>query len=158
VIEVHLHGEAIRLVGVLLVVALPRLADLLQALVVRRTPHLGHRIEGVLRLARGDDVADKAQEVALAHCVGGVAGETEGGAEGLLRDARLGADGLLVLVDHALVLAHLRDEPAAEIPVADVLRLALVVLEVAQEGLMLHDQVVDLALVEVVTAIHGVFS
>jgi hypothetical protein len=59
-----------------------------------------------------------------------------------------------MLLDHPLVLADVRNVLAAEVAEARVLGLALVVLEVLEEGLVLHDQVVDLALQEIDASVH----
>jgi len=68
--------------------------------------------------------------------------------------ACLGADLLLVRLEHALVLPHLRDEARAQVAIATVLRLTLMVLQRLEERLVLHHRIVDLALQEILPSIH----
>jgi hypothetical protein len=125
-----------------------------ELLVAELAPRLAEGEGRVLRLTARHDVADEAKEVALARRVREVAPDAERLAEQLLAGPELGADLLLVGLEHALVLAHRGDVLAAEVAEALILGLPFVVFEVLQERLMLHHRVVDLALQKVSTPVH----
>jgi hypothetical protein len=105
-------------------------------------------------LPRHHDVTDEAQEVALARTVGEITRHTHRLAHRLLDHPLFGAELLLVLLEHALMLAHVRNVPSAQVAEAPVFGLPLVILERLEESAMLHDRVVDLRLQEISTSFH----
>lgn len=154
VLDEHLLCETVRVVNVLVVVSFGDFADPRELVDPERTAGLAEGLEGVFRLTSGHDVADEAEEIALAHRIGEIACNTEGLAEHLLTDASFGADSRLEIFQHPLMLAHARDVTGAQVAKALILRLTLVILEVLQEGSVLHHRVVDLALQKVDAALH----
>jgi hypothetical protein len=152
--EYRLH-EAVGFLHVDVVVPLADIADGTKTLVDEHLAGFTERLEGVLGLARHHDVADQSQEVALTRRVREIAGDAQRGAQHLLARSGLGAELALILLEHALVLPHVRDVARAQVAKPGVLGLALVVLERLQKCLVLHDGVVHLTLEKIYSAIHG---
>src|SRR6185503_8544171 len=122
--------QGVRLTIVVVVVTLANLTDLRQLSVAEDAAAVPESLEGVFGLARHHDVADESEEVALARRVREVTSLPEHSAyEFLTRAAVIAAESFLIVLQHPLVLADVRNMPAAEIPKANVLCLFLVILE-----------------------------
>jgi len=107
-------------------------------------------------LARHHNVADQSQIIAFARGVGEITGNTGSRSEDFPGDARLTAKLLLILLQHTLMLAHVRDVSRAKIPESWIVRLSLVLLERTEKRAVLHHGIVHLTLEEFATVIHGV--
>ena len=153
-LDEHLLREPVRLVDVLVVMPFPHLSDSCELFDPECAARLAERLEGVFRLTAGHDIADETEEVALSHGISEITRNAERLAEHLLGDAGLGADTGLKVLQQSLVLAHVRNVARAEVAKTLIFRLALVILEVLQEGSVLHHRVVDLALEKIDAALH----
>src|SRR5687768_551974 len=155
VLDEHILSETVCFLHVHVVMALAGITDFPELLIPQLPARFAEGLEGVLRLARHDNVRHETQEVALARHVGQILRDAHRLSEHLLRDAALRAKLLLILLEHALMLAHYRYVAAAQFAEARILRLALMVHERIQERLMLHGRVVDLAAQEVDSSVHA---
>jgi hypothetical protein len=154
VLDEHLLRETIGLADELVVMTLAHVADLLQVRIAQRFARLTERCKRILSLARLDDIANESKEITFTGRVGEAAGRSHRLSDDGLGNAGFGAERTLILFEHSLVLAHLRDDAGAEIAVADVIRLTLVILEVLQQRAVLHRGIADLALEEIESFIH----
>src|SRR5687767_3387951 len=109
VLDEHLLDEPVRFTHELVVVLLAHLTDALQLRIRERFPRLTERRERVLGLPRRHNVADETKEIAFAGSVRQVARDAHRLSERLFTHAGLGADLLLILLEHPLMLAHLWD-------------------------------------------------
>ena len=115
------------------------------ARVAEELPSLTESLEGVFALSRQHDVSDEPEEIALARSVGEITRRAQGSAKEFLALPHFGPELRLILLEHALVLAHVGNVPGAEVAKARVFRLFLVIFQRLEESLMLHDRVVYLA-------------
>ncbi len=124
----------------------------------RLIPHhlagFAKRFEGILDLPCHCDVCDEPREVALPGRVSEIARRAEDCLQDVPASSRIGAELGLVLLERALMLAHLRNVSKAEVPKAIVFRLVLVCLERAEKCAVLHDRAGDLALQKLCTLSH----
>ena len=168
VLDEDLLNEAIRFFHILVVVSLADVTDVGQLLDAELLSAFAERLEGVLGLSRHDDVTDEAQKVALTGSVREILRDAKRLSSNLLQhptdvfhDVSFAFGGALTyrtlkLLEHSLVLAHARDVARAEVAETLILRLRLMIDERAQERVVLHYRVVDLASDEVDTAFHCV--
>ena len=126
--------------------ALSDVAYLLQLEVAQDLAGLAEGLEGVLGLPGHYDIANQSQEIAFAGGIGKVPRGTKRGAKKLLAYAGVSAELRLILLQHSLMLAHLRNVTGAQVTESGILGLALVILERVEKGVMLHYGIVDLAL------------
>ena len=109
VLDEHLLRETIGVPNELLVVTLAHVTDLLQLRIAERSARLAERCEGILGLTRLDDIAHESNEITFAGSVGEAAGRSHCLPDDGLGDTCLGVEGLLILLQHSLMLSHLRD-------------------------------------------------
>ena len=153
-LDEHLLNKSVRFAIVLVVMSLANLTDLGELRVAQGPAAIAEGLEGVLGLAGHDDVADEAEKIALAGRIGQIAGLAEHRAEDVLAGAHFRAEGVLVFLEHPLMLANAWNMAAAEVAEAGIVRLLLVILDGFEEGFMLHYCVVDLAFEEIESAVH----
>ena len=133
----HVLHEPVGFLHVAIVVPLANLSDLVKRLVAHHLSRFAESLEAVLGLPCHHDVADEAKEIALASRVCQVPSSSKRCADELLRRSRGSSELRLILLQHALVLPHVRNVAGAEIAKAGVLRVVFVVFERIQERLVL---------------------
>jgi len=138
-----------------LVLSLAHFADLLQLGVAQGFARIAERCKRILRLTCLDNVSHESEEVTLTGGVSEIARNSHCLADDRFRNTSLGAEGMLIFLEHALMLPHLRDDTRAKIAIADVIRLTLVVFEILEQRAVLHRRVADLAFEELESFVHG---
>jgi hypothetical protein len=155
VLDENLLNEPIGFLHVDIVIALSGVSYLLQLDVPKHLACLAKGLEGVFRLPGHYDITNESQEIAFASGIRKVPCGAKRGADKLLPDTRLGPELRLILLEHSLMLAHIGNVPGAQVAETSIFRLALVILERLEKGLMLHNGVVDLAFQKIDAAVHG---
>jgi hypothetical protein len=128
-LDEHLLNESVCFLVELVVMTLTQLADLSELRIAKCATGVAESLERVFGLARHDDVTYQAEEVALASGIGKVLRFSEHRAENFLSGSGFSSEYCLVILEHALVLAHARDVAAAEVAKPAVLGLGFVILE-----------------------------
>lgn len=137
-----------------IVVSLSDFTDLVESSVAQGFSGFAERLESVLRLTRHNDVLNESQKIVFTRCIGEVSNESSRSPDRLLHHSRFGTKRGLILLEHPLVLAHVRNVPRAEIPEAYIVGLLLVLLDGTEHCLVLHDGVVDLRFKKVESELH----
>ncbi len=118
----------------------------MKRLVAHHLSRFAEGLEGVLRLSGHQDVADESEIIVLARRIRELARHAQRRADDSLRRSGLRAKLQLVLLEHALVLPHVRNVPRAEIAKASVFGLLFMVLQRVEEDPVLRDGVDHLLL------------
>ncbi len=126
-LDEHLLHERVRFAVVVIVMPLADLSDLSKLGVAEDAATVAERLESVFRLARHHDVADQSQEIAFTRSVGQVTSFAKHCPNEFLSSASLGAEHMLVILEHSLMLANVRNVAAAKISKANVFGLFFVV-------------------------------
>src|SRR4051794_15573093 len=137
------------------VMTLANVADLLKRAIPHHLARFAEGLEGVFGLPRHYDVRDEVIVVAVARSVSQTSGGANCRADQSAGEAGVAAELGLVLLQHPLVLTHVRYVSRAEIPEARIIRLALMVLERAKQRSVLHYRVVDLGSQKSAALIHA---
>src|SRR6267143_723889 len=150
----HVLNQSVRFLHVGVVVPLADLANLMECTISHHLAGFAKGLERVFGLARHHDVSNDAQKVALTSGVGEIARTSEHHSDDVLSRPDLRAELRLILLEHALMLAHLRNVARAEIAEPVVFRLIFMGLQRAEKYPVLHDGAVDLALQKLRPAFH----
>src|SRR5687768_4111065 len=154
-LDEHLLGELVGFLDELVVMPLSHFTDLRELRKSQRASRFTECLERVLGLASQYDVPDEPDEVALLHDVRQIASRAESHGGGLLGQSVPRTERRLVFLKHALMLQCLRNEASAQLAIARVSRLGLVILDGLCKGAMHEHRVGYLALQKVDTAFHG---
>jgi len=165
-LDEYLLSETVGFFHVFIVMTFANLAEVSQLLDAELTSTFSEGLERVLTLPCQDDVADEPEKVVLSRRIGEILGDAKRLAGRFLQHTTnifqhvslalsfAGADFILKLSEHALVLTHPRNVARAEIAKPLILRLGFVVDHGAQKDLVLHHRVVDLTAKEIDSALH----
>jgi len=153
-LDEHVLQQAVRLVGVRVVVTLPNVSDFLKGAVAHHFPGFSKRLERIFGLTRHRDVANEPGVVARASGVSKIMHDFRGCSSSSCSDPGVGTELRLVLLEHALMFAHVRNVMRAKIPEAGIVGLCLVVFERAKKGRVLSHGAIHLAFEKGVPALH----
>jgi hypothetical protein len=156
VLDEHVLQQSVGFVHVCVVMSLADIANLLERAIPHHLPGFAKSLEGVFGLPCHDDVRDEMVEIAVARCVSEIASDADGRADQSAGEAGIAAELGLVLLEHPLMLTHVRYVSRAEIPEPRIVGLALMILERAEQRPMLHYRVVDLGSEKGAALIHAI--
>src|SRR5205085_8540275 len=128
VLDEHLLHERVCFAVVVIVMALADLSDVSKLGVAEDAAAIAECLERVFRLPRHHDVADQSQEIAFTRSVGQITSFAKHCSNEFFSSASLGAEHMLVILEHSLMLANVRNVAAAKISKANVVGLFFVVL------------------------------
>src|ERR1700675_3499978 len=105
------------------------LSDLRELSVAEDAATVAESLERIFRLARHNDVTNQSQEITFARSVCKVTSFAKHCPDEFLSRACRGAEYMLIILEHSLMLANVWNVTAAEIPKANVLGLFFVVFQ-----------------------------
>jgi hypothetical protein len=153
-LDEHVLQQAVRFVGVGVVVTLPDVSNFLERPVAHHLAGFPKCLERVFGLTRHRDVGDESAVVTCSGSVSKIARYLGGGSGSPCSDAGFSTELRLVLLEHALMLAHMGNVVRAQISEAGIVGLFLVVLERCQKSRVLSGSAIHLAFEKGVPAFH----